>query len=114
MQCGAVVSGGVLEGVLRRQVDVVLRAAVEGAIRLVVGDVRAAEFCRICSPAWTASKVVCCLGVCGGIRSICWALNTVYTRWMSRDFSSSAPLPLAVLPSPAPSGWDGCVLSEAD
>src|ERR1700722_3927052 len=41
MQCGAVVSGGVLEGVLRRQVDAVLRAAVECAIRLVVRDVRA-------------------------------------------------------------------------
>ncbi len=41
MQCGAVVSGGVLEGVLRWQVDAVLRAAVECAIRLVVRDVRA-------------------------------------------------------------------------
>src|SRR3984957_20722240 len=41
MQCGAVVSGGVLEGVLRRKVDAVLRAAVERAIRLVVRDVRA-------------------------------------------------------------------------
>src|SRR5580704_12632903 len=41
MQCSAVVSGGVFEGVLRRQVDAVLRAAVECAIRLVVRDVRA-------------------------------------------------------------------------
>ena len=41
MQCGPVVSGGVLEGILRRQVDAVLRAAVECAIRLVVRDVRA-------------------------------------------------------------------------
>src|SRR5260370_28376928 len=38
MQCGAVVSGGVLEGVLRWRVDAVLGTAVESAIRLVVRD----------------------------------------------------------------------------
>ena len=41
MQCSAVISGSVLEGILRWQVDAVLRAAVECAIRLVVRDVRA-------------------------------------------------------------------------
>src|SRR5665213_3447079 len=41
MKCRAVIPSSVLEGVLRWQVDAVLRAAIECAIRLVVRDVRA-------------------------------------------------------------------------
>src|ERR1035438_8419390 len=73
----------------------------------------APELFRICSPACTASKVVCCFGVWGGMPSICWPLKTVYTRWMNRDFSAPALLPLPVLASPRPSDGDGCLLSEA-
>jgi hypothetical protein len=41
VQRGAVVCGGVFEGVLRRQVNAVLSPAVECTVRLVVRDVRA-------------------------------------------------------------------------
>src|ERR1700728_1300 len=73
----------------------------------------APELFRICSPAWSTSKVVCCLGVCDGMLPICWALKTVYTRWMNRDFSAPALLPLPVFASPLPSDGDDCVLSQA-
>src|ERR1039457_3311373 len=72
----------------------------------------APELFRMCSPAWTASKAVVCLGLCGGMPSIWWALKTVYTRWMKRDFSADALLLLTVLESPAASAVDGCVLLE--
>src|ERR1700733_14970455 len=41
MQRRPIISSRIFEGVLRRQVDAVLGAAVECAVRLVVGDVRA-------------------------------------------------------------------------
>ena len=89
MQRGAVVSSGVFESVFRRQMDAVLRAAVKGAIRLVVADLRAGVLQDLLARLDSLERRIL-LGLVRPERPrSAVALKTVYTRWMSRPFSAS-------------------------